>query len=189
MKEQDVTELSKFLSYVLRHKPESIGVVLDSEGWASVDAIIVGAARIARIVSHDMVEYVVATSDKKRFALSSNGLRIRAVQGHSTSEVAIHFEEKTPPANLYHGTATRFLPAIQEQGLVPGNRHHVHLSADMRTAVNVGARHGKPVVLVIAATAMHAQGRKFYLSENGVWLTDNVPNTFLTESKNSDEVS
>lgn len=189
MKEQDVTELSKFLSYVLRHKPESIGVVLDSEGWASVDAIIAGAARDARTVSHDMVEYVVATSDKKRFALSSDGLRIRAVQGHSTSDVAILFEEKTPPANLYHGTATRFLPAIREQGLVPRNRHHVHLSGDIRTAINVGARHGKPVVLVIAAATMHAQGHKFYLSENGVWLTNAVPSTFIAESSSSNEAS
>lgn len=182
MKEQDITQLSKFLSYVLRHKPESIGVTLDPEGWASVDAIIAGAAKSGRIVVREMVERVVATNDKKRFALSPDGMCIRAVQGHSTTEVAINFEEKVPPELLYHGTATRFLPSIREQGLVPGNRHHVHLSADVQVAVSVGTRHGKPVVLTVDAAAMHAQGHTFHLSENGVWLTAHVPTAFLSES-------
>lgn len=180
MKEQDLTQLSKFLSYVLRHKPESISVTLAPEGWADVDVIIAGAAKDGRVVTREMIERVVATNDKKRFALSPDSLRIRAVQGHSTNEVAIRFEGKVPPACLYHGTATRFLPSIRAQGLLPGNRHHVHLSADETVATSVGARHGRPVVLTVAATAMHAQGHKFRLSENGVWLTDQVPPAFLS---------
>jgi len=180
MKEQDITQLSKFLSYVLRHKPESIGVTLDSEGWASIDEIIAGATKSRRAVSREMVECVVATNDKQRFALSPDGLYIRAVQGHSTTEVAIRFEEQVPPTLLYHGTATRFLPSIHERGLVAGNRHHVHLSADMQIAVSVGTRHGKPAVLTVAAAVMHSQGHKFHLSENGVWLTEHVPTAFLS---------
>lgn len=187
MKEQDITQLSKFLSYVLRHKPESIGVTLDPEGWGSIDAIIAGAANSGRTVVRDMVERVVATNDKKRFALSPDGQCIRAVQGHSTDEVAISFEERVPPAHLYHGTATRFLPSIREQGLMAGNRHHVHLSADKQVAVSVGTRHGKPVVLTVAAAAMHAGGHKFHLSENGVWLTEAVPASFLTEPSTNGE--
>lgn len=182
--EQEITQLSKFLSYVLRHKPESIGIALDPEGWASIDAIIAGAAKSGRVIAREMVARAVETNDKKRFALSSDGECIRAVQGHSTTEVAIRFEEKVPPAHLYHGTATRFLPSIREQGLVAGNRHHVHLSADVQVAVSVGIRHGKPVVLTVDATAMHSKGYKFHLSENGVWLTAFVPPAFLSEPSN-----
>jgi putative RNA 2'-phosphotransferase len=158
MKEEEITQLSKFLSFVLRHRPETIGITLDPEGWASVDSIIAGAAKSGRMVVRDMIERVVATNDKKRFAFSLDGHCIRAVQGHSTNEVTISFEEHVPPALLYHGTATRFLPSIREQGLVAGNRHHVHLSADAQMAVSVGVRHGKPVVLAVNAAAMHAQG-------------------------------
>ena len=187
MKEEEITQLSKFLSYVLRHKPESIGIALDPEGWASVDSIIAGAAKSGRVVTRDMVGRVVASNDKKRFAFSPDGQSIRAVQGHSTTEVAIRFEERVPPAHLYHGTATRFLPSIREQGLVAGNRHHVHLSADIQVAVSVGARHGKPVVLTIDAAAMHANGNKFHLSENGVWLTACVPPAYLSEPSSHSE--
>lgn len=187
MKEEEITQLSKFLSYVLRHKPESIGITLDPEGWANVDAIISGASKSGQVVAREMVERVVATNDKKRFAFSPDGQSIRAVQGHSTDEVAIRFEERVPPAHLYHGTATRSLPSILEQGLMAGNRHHVHLSADKQVAVSVGTRHGKPIVLTVAAAAMHAGGHKFHLSENGVWLTEAVPASFLTEPSTNGE--
>lgn len=173
-------ETSKFLSYVLRHAPEAIGLSLDREGWADIDALIAGAATQGRALDIELIRAVVDGSAKKRFALSQDGLRIRAVQGHSTETVAITREALTPPDVLFHGTATRFLDAILAEGLKPGSRHQVHLSADETTAVAVGQRHGKPVVLKIDARAMHQQGRAFYQAENGVWLVDAVPPAFLS---------
>jgi len=174
-----LTETSKFLSYVLRHEPQSIGLALDTEGWTSLDALIAAAAQHGRTLDRALIEQVVISSEKKRFALSADGSSIRAVQGHSTDSVAISFEEKVPPAVLYHGTATRFLESIRAQGLLPGSRHHVHLSEDVQTATSVGQRYGKPVVLTIAAGAMHEQGFKFFQAQNGVWLTASVPSTFI----------
>lgn len=174
-----LTETSKFLSYVLRHEPGAIGVALDSEGWLPIEALIAGAARAGRQLDRALVEAVVAGNDKKRFALSDDGQRIRAVQGHSTGSVTLTHRETAPPPVLFHGTATRFLDAILREGLRPGSRHHVHLSSDEATALKVGARHGKPVVLRVDAAAMQAQGMRFYLAENGVWLTDSVPPAFI----------
>jgi len=174
-----LTETSKFLSYVLRHEPQAIGLSLSSEGWADIDALIEAAAQHGRVLDRALIEQVVATSKKKRFALSPDGSCIRAVQGHSTDSVSITFEEKTPPAVLYHGTATRFLDSIHEQGLLPGSRQYVHLSEDVPTAISVGQRYGKPVVLNVAAGAMHTQGFKFYQAANGVWLTNTVPPSFI----------
>lgn len=170
-----LVETSKFLSYVLRHEPGAIGVALDSEGWLAIPALIEGAARAGRRLDRALIEAVVAGNDKKRFALSDDGQRIRAVQGHSSAGVALTHREAAPPPVLYHGTATRFLDAILREGLRPGARHHVHLSADEETARKVGSRHGKPVVLRVDAAAMQAQGLRFYLSGNGVWLTAEVP--------------
>jgi putative RNA 2'-phosphotransferase len=170
-----LTETSKFLSYVLRHEPQSIGLSLDTEGWANIDALIVAAAEHRRTLDRLLIEQVVATSEKKRFALSADGSSIRAVQGHSTDSVAISFEERIPPTVLYHGTATRFLESIRIQGLLPGSRHYVHLSEDMETAISVGQRYGELVVLTIAASAMHNQGVKFFQAQNGVWLVSHVP--------------
>lgn len=181
MSNKQLTETSKFLSFVLRHEPQSIGLPLDTEGWASIDALIAAAAKHERTLDRALIEQVVNTSEKKRFALSPDGLSIRAVQGHSTDSVAISFEEKVPPVVLYHGTATRFLESIRAQGLLPGARQYVHLSEDVRTATSVGQRYGKPVVLTIAAGAMHAQGSKFFQAQNGVWLTVNVPPRFLRD--------
>lgn len=178
-----LTETSKFLSYVLRHQPQAIGLTLDREGWAGVDALIAGAARNGRKLDRALIEQVVHTNEKKRFALSADGSCIRAVQGHSTDSVSISFEEKTPPDRLYHGTATRFLDSIRQHGLRPGSRHYVHLSDDTATAISVGQRYGEPVVLTIAAGAMHAQGMKFYQADNGVWLTEAVPVPFLSVPK------
>ncbi len=170
-----LTETSKFLSFVLRHEPQAIGLTLDSEGWADVDALIGAAAQHGRALDWALIEQVVATSEKKRFALSADGACIRAVQGHSTSSVAISFAEKVPPAVLYHGTAQRFLESIRKEGLKPGARQYVHLSEDVNTATAVGQRYGKPVVLTVDAKAMHVQGFKFFQAENGVWLTAGVP--------------
>ena len=179
MSEKALAQVSKFLSYVLRHAPQAIGLTLDREGWANVDSLMAAAARHGRPLERALIEEVVRTNDKKRFALSPDGASIRAVQGHSSASVAISFEEKRPPAVLYHGTATRFLAAIQKEGLKPGQRQYVHLSEDVPTAIAVGQRYGKPVVLTITAGAMHSQGHRFYQAENGVWLTPSVPSSFL----------
>ena len=174
-----LVETSKFLSFVLRHQPDAIGLVLDSEGWAAIDALIAAAARDGKRLDHALIMEVAATSDKKRFAVSDDGQRIRAVQGHSSTQVAIQYTPVVPPARLYHGTASRFLASIDRQGLIAGSRHHVHLSQDEATAVQVGARHGAPVVLTIRAADMHAQGHAFYQADNGVWLTVHVPLTYI----------
>ncbi|MCP1482186.1 putative RNA 2'-phosphotransferase [Pseudomonas chlororaphis] len=180
MSRKAAEEVSKFLSYVLRHKPQAIGLQLDSEGWAEVEALIGGAAREGRQLTPELIAEVVASNDKKRFALSEDGQRIRAVQGHSSKTVSLQLAEQQPPAVLYHGTATRFMDSINEKGLIPGTRHHVHLSQDLATAEAVGQRYGKVVILKIAAQDMQAQGFKFYQAENGVWLTDHVPVDFLS---------
>ncbi|CAH0321132.1 RNA 2'-phosphotransferase [Pseudomonas mediterranea] len=176
-----LNETSKFLSYVLRHEPQAIGLQLDSEGWADIESLIAGAAEDGRPLDMDLIQAVVSSSDKKRFGLSDDGLRIRAVQGHSTGTVSLQYVEKEPPELLYHGTATRFLESIREKGLIPGSRHHVHLSQDMQTAIAVGQRYGKPVVLKVDALRMHQQGFKFFQAENGVWLTDHVPASLISE--------
>ena len=174
------TDVSKFLSYVLRHEPHAIGLTLDSEGWAEIDALISGAKRAGKVLDVELIRAVVAGSDKKRFAISEDNLRIRAVQGHSTDAVAIQHEAKLPTEFLYHGTTTRFLGSILAEGLRSGERHHVHLSHDITTATAVGQRYGKPVVLKIEALRMHQQGFKFFQADNGVWLTEQVPMTFIS---------
>ena len=174
-----IVETSKFLSYVLRHRPEEIGIELDSEGWTGIDALIAAAARNDRRLDRALIEEVVARNDKQRFAISNDGLRIRASQGHSTATVQISHQAITPPPMLYHGTASRFVAAILREGLRAGARHHVHLSAEYTTAVTVGTRHGVPVVLGVDAAAMDAAGFTFFLADNGVWLTDAVPPRYL----------
>jgi putative RNA 2'-phosphotransferase len=173
-----IVDTSKFLSFVLRHQPDAIGLTLDSEGWVDIGALIAAAQKDGRRIDRALVDDVVATNDKQRFAISPDGLRIRAVQGHSSAQVAIAYPEKVPPEFLYHGTASRFLVSIGKKGLIAGARHHVHLSQDARTAMQVGARHGMPVVLTVQAARMHAAGFKFYQADNGVWLTEHVPISF-----------
>jgi putative RNA 2'-phosphotransferase len=174
----DPVQLSKFLSFVLRHKPDAIGLVLDAEGWAGIDDLIAKADASGTRFGRDELLNVVATSDKKRFSLSPDGQRIRAAQGHSVS-VELGLAPREPPLVLYHGTATRFVEAILAEGLKPQSRQQVHLSLDEVTAHRVGQRHGKPVILKVDAARMHAQGFKFYVADNGVWLTDEVPPEFL----------
>jgi len=176
---KQLAEISKFLSFVLRHQPDAIGITLDLEGWTDIAALIAAAANDGKQLDLDLIQAVVATSDKKRFTISDDGLCIRAVQGHSTESVDISYVEKLPPEFLYHGTATRFMESIQKDGLVPGSRQYVHLSQDEQTALAVGQRHGKPAVLKIKALLMHEQGFKFFQAENGVWLTEAVPATFI----------
>lgn len=175
----DPVRLSKFLSLVLRHQPEAIGLLLDAQGWVAIDDLVARAAAAGTAFSRSELEQVVAASDKKRFTLSEDGQRIRAAQGHSVT-VALGLTPCEPPAVLYHGTATRFVESIMAQGLKPQSRQQVHLSLDETTAVNVGRRHGKPVVLRVDAAAMHRAGLQFYVADNGVWLTDQVPPEFLS---------
>ena len=169
---------SKFLSLVLRHQPEAIGLVLDPQGWAELDQLIELAAAKGAMLTRELVREIVATSDKQRFALSEDGSRIRANQGHSVA-VSLDLTVLAPPAELFHGTATRFVAAIREQGLLPRSRHHVHLSATAAVATEVGARHGKPVVLIVRALELNRDGHEFYRSQNGVWLTASVPPGFI----------
>jgi len=178
MNEKRKTKISKFLSLVLRHKPEEIGLSLDANGWVEVtDLLEKSVAKGSGFTFEELAE-TVATNDKKRFAFDEAKTKIRASQGHSV-EVEIGFEEKTPPAVLYHGTAERNVASILENGLRKMARHHVHLSAEPETARAVGTRYGKPVILEIDTGKMLAEGFKFYVSANGVWLTDAVPPEFL----------
>ncbi|HEX8258298.1 MAG TPA: RNA 2'-phosphotransferase [Allosphingosinicella sp.] len=178
---RDAIRLSKFLSYVLRHSPEAAGISLDREGWAEVAQVLEAARRKGFEVDEARLGAVVANSDKKRFTLSEDGARIRAAQGHSTPQVEIAFAPMAPPALLYHGTAETNLPSILSSGLEPRKRHYVHLSPDAATAVQVGRRHGKPMVLRVDSGAMHAAGHIFYRADNGVWLTRSVPPEFISE--------
>lgn len=171
--------LSKFLARILRHSPESVGLTLDSEGWGELDRILAAASQRKLAHGPHDIERVVATNNKKRFELSADGTRIRAVQGHSTRLVDRQFEAVAPPETLFHGTAAQSLPDILRDGLRPGRRHHVHLSIDPATAILVGRRHGSPVVLAIAAAQMAGDGYRFHLAENGVWLTKCVPPQYL----------
>ena len=169
--------VSRFLSLVLRHRPDAAGVTLDREGWVDIDELLAGCAAHGASLTRDELLQLVRESDKQRFAVS--GERIRANQGHSV-DVDLALSPATPPPTLYHGTVDRFLAAIRREGLLPGARTHVHLSPDVETARRVGARRGAPVVLVVDAAAMASAGRVFYQSENGVWLTDRVPPEYLT---------
>jgi putative RNA 2'-phosphotransferase len=171
-------KISKFLSLVLRHKPEQIGIILDEAGWASVEELIQKASTIGFQLTPELIAEVVAKNDKQRFSLSPDGNRIRANQGHSIP-VNLKLEPVEPPEVLFHGTATRFLGSILKNGLHPGSRQHVHLSPDEATAVKVGQRHGKPVVLIIDSSSMHNDGHVFYRSENNVWLTLHVPIKYI----------
>ena len=170
-------KVSKFLSFVLRHKPEAINLILDNEGWASI-AELIEKAKPQITLTPKLIKQVVLKNDKKRFALSGDGQCIRANQGHSI-QVNLQLSPVKPPALLYHGTATRFLESIKQGGLKSKQRHHVHLSSNFKTAIAVGKRYGKPVVLEVASGKMYQQGFQFFLSNNAVWLTEHVPADFI----------
>jgi putative RNA 2'-phosphotransferase len=178
MNDKQRVRASKFLSKHLRHDPAGIGLILEAGGWVGIDALLDGCRKAGLIISSDDLAEIVATSDKQRFAFDETGGRIRANQGHST-EVDLQLEPAEPPARLYHGTGEGTVAAILREGLRKMRRHHVHLSPDVETATRVGARHGRPAVFVVDALAMARGGRVFYVSANGVWLTDEVPPEFL----------
>jgi putative RNA 2'-phosphotransferase len=174
----DVVRVSKRLSYVLRHRPGSVGLVLDAAGWVDVDTLLAALGASGLRLTRAELELVVATNDKRRFALDDTGTRIRASQGHSVG-VELGYVAEQPPDELFHGTTERFLSSILAEGLRPGRRHAVHLSADEETARTVGARRGRPVVLRVDAASLAAAGGRFTRSANGVWLVDAVPARYL----------
>lgn len=178
MKEQERIAASKFLSLVLRHRPDKIGLQLDEEGWGSVDELLKGCRAKGKSITLAQLCEIVETSPKQRFAFSDDGLKIRASQGHSV-DVELGYQPMAPPDRLFHGTVAASIPSIREEGLSKMNRHHVHLSPDRETATIVGARRGKALILVVRAGEMAAQGHHFYCSANGVWLTTSVPARFI----------
>jgi len=180
MNEKEKYRISKFLSLVLRHKPDEIGLHLDEHGWADVSELITKAALRGRIFATQDLEEIVATNDKQRFSFNGDKSRIRANQGHSI-DVELQLEATTPPEQLFHGTVERFLPAIRAKGLLKMNRHHVHMSSDKVTAEKVGDRRGTAIILRIRSGDMYKDGFVFYLSTNGVWLTDHVPAKYIVD--------
>ncbi len=172
-------QTSKFLSLVLRHAPERIGLALDAQGWTTVDDLIAKAKAAGVALDHATLLEIVATSDKQRFTLSADGTRIRAAQGHSV-DVDLDLSPAVPPAVLFHGTARTNIDAILAEGLKPGRRRHVHLSPDIETARRVGMRHGTPVIFEVGTARMHADGLIFWQADNGVWITERVAPAYLT---------
>ena len=178
--ERRLERLSKFISMILRHKPEVIGITLDEHGWADVDELIKGINETGEEVefSKTTLEKIVKTDKKQRYSVSQDKTLIRANQGHSIP-VDVELEKKEPPKILYHGTGVKSVKAIQEQGLLSMERLYVHLSTDVETATNVGKRHGTPVIFKVNTEQMQKDGYDFFQSVNGVWLTKEVPAKYL----------
>jgi putative RNA 2'-phosphotransferase len=176
--EKQSIKLSKFLSLVLRHKPETIGIELDKAGWTDVSLLIKKCKATGIGIDFETLKHIVETNPKKRFSFNQNQRKIRANQGHSI-EIELGYAPQAPPVILYHGTGKKSLDSILKTGLEKRERHHVHLSEDIATALKVGQRHGEPVVLEVLAAQMASDNFIFYRSDNGVWLTDNVSTEYL----------
>ena len=174
-------DTSKFMSLILRHKPEAIGISLDEHGWANVDELIAGIAK-TQDFNMDILEEIVRDDEKQRYSFNEDKTLIRANQGHSIS-VDVELDVVEPPAELWHGTGEKYVASIDEQGLIPKSRLYVHLSKDKYTAVKVGKRHGNPVLYIVKAGEMYRDGYQFYLSKNGVWLTKQVPVKYLEKNE------
>ena len=177
----DLTRISKYMSLILRHKPEVIGIKLDAHGWADVNELLAGISRKYPI-NREILDEIVRSDGKQRYSFNEDGTMIRANQGHSI-QVDVELSVTEPPEILYHGTAERFAASIEEKGLLPGSRLYVHLSPDTKTAEQVGRRHGKPIIYQVAAGQMHRDGYPFYLSANGVWLAKVVPVQYLKKTE------
>lgn len=175
---KDLTQLSKFLSLVLRHKPEEIGVAMDANGWVNVDELLDNCQAKGWQITFETLDELVSNNDKQRFAFNDDYTLIRANQGHSIN-VDLQLQPTEPLELLYHGTVDKFIEGIRINGLQKMQRQHVHLSKDLTTAIKVGSRRGKPVILKIRAAEMHKDGFSFYLSENGVWLCEQVPVKYI----------
>lgn len=176
-----LTDTSRFISLILRHKPQVIGISLDEHGWARVDELINGIAK-TRPFNMAMLEEIVRTDNKQRYSFNEDKTLIRANQGHSIP-VDVELEEKIPPKMLWHGTGEKYVESIDENGLLPKTRLYVHLSGDYDTAVKVGSRHGNPIVYEVDTDKMQKDGFIFYQSVNGVWLTKRVPPKYLKKLK------
>ena len=179
MNEKLTKDTSKFLSLVLRHTPDKINLKLDENGWANVKELIIQSNKFKKRIDHELLNYIVETNDKKRFAFNEDKTKIRASQGHSIC-VDLNIEIIIPPDFLYHGTVDKFLEPIKKEGLQKMSWQHVHLSQDKETAITVGSRRGKSIILVVNTKKMQEDGFVFYLSENKVWLTDEVPAKYIT---------
>ena len=166
-------EISKFISLILRHKPEVIGISLDEHGWADVSELIKGIDKTHKL-DMEILEKIVSEDEKQRYSFNDDKTLIRANQGHSIN-VDVELKNASPPEILWHGTGEKYVASILDHGLIPKSRLYVHLSKDYDTAVKVGSRHGKPVIYKVAAAKMQEDGYKFFLSVNGVWLTKEVP--------------
>ena len=178
-----LTELSRYMCLILRHHPEVIGSTLAEHGWADVEELIAGIAeKKNKNFNREMLEEIVRTDDKQRYAFSEDRTKIRANQGHSIP-VDVELEKKEPPEILYHGTGEKYVESIDAMGLIPKNRLYVHLSGDVETAENVGKRHGAPVIYRVHSGRMHRDGYEFFLSRNGVWLTKRVPVKYLEKGR------
>ena len=175
-----LVDTSRFISLILRHKPETIGITLDEHGWANVDELIKGVNK-THPLTMELLEEIVRTDDKKRYSFNEDKTLIRANQGHSIP-VDVELKETVPPTILYHGTGEKYVDSIDASGLIPKSRLYVHLSADYDTAIKVGARHGKAVVYTVDTASMIADGCVFYISENDVWLTKTVPVKYLRKA-------
>jgi putative RNA 2'-phosphotransferase len=178
MNEKDKKKISKFLSLILRHAPEVVGLSLEENGWVSVEKLIRACIDYGKPITFAELKEVVETNDKNRFAFNGDETKIRASQGHSVA-VEIEFEKRTPPEILYHGTAEKNVGVIFAEGLKKMSRHHVHLSSDTETAKSVGVRYGQPVIFQVDTKAMLAEGFEFFVAANGVWLVESVPPQFL----------
>ncbi len=176
--EKEVKRISKFLSLVLRHQPSLIGITLDENGWTDVSELLQKTLAFGFYIDKSLLNYIVENNPKKRFAFNATLDKIRASQGHSL-KIELGYENQEPPEILFHGTSINSVESILNQGLLKRNRQHVHLSKDTETATKVGQRHGKPYIFEVLAKKMFSEGYKFYLSANGVWLTDHVPVEYL----------
>lgn len=181
--DKQITHISKFLSLVLRHQPEIIGIHLDQNGWTDVDELIKKANQNGVNFDREILNHVVATNSKKRFAFNDTSDRIRASQGHSIN-IELGYTNQKPPEILFHGTGEKSVQSILETGLKKRDRQHVHLSTDFEVAVKVAQRHGKPFVFKVLAEQMYHDKYQFFISDNGVWLTDDVPAKYLKQHDN-----
>lgn len=175
---ENLEKLGKFISLILRHSPETIGLELDESGWADVRKLLDGMNRKGRRINFSLLNEIVEKNNKKRYEFSNDYKKIRACQGHSI-DINLDLESIEPPEILFHGTALRNLDSIKKDGVNKRNRQHVHLSEDYDTAYNVGKRHGKPYIITVLSGKMYKEGKKFYISKNKVWLTDDIESKYL----------
>lgn len=182
LSDKQLTHISKFLSLVLRHQPETIGIQLDEQGWASIEELLEKANHYGVRFDREILNHIVASNPKKRFAFNDTHDKIRASQGHSI-DIELGYSNQRPPEILYHGTGEKSVQSITATGLEKRSRQHVHLSSDPETAIKVGQRHGKPYVFKVLAEKMYLDNFPFFLSANGVWLTDHVPPAYLKENE------